>query len=515
LQQQAFTGAQNMRASPQTQQATDIAGLASQAALNYGTYTPGAFSAYATQNPNLNYYQAGPVSSVSSGTLSTPTMSTAQSSYDPRIQQYQMAPSQGITTDSFTRPSTQDQYMSPYMRNVVERQQQDAARQSAIAGQIQDAQAARSGAFGGSGNYLMRGQMAGNLARQKGDIFAQGQQAAFTQGQQQFNQEQAARMQANLANQQAGLQVGGQNLSALLSTQQLATQTGLQTALANLSAAQQANVQNQAAHLQTQGLNAQQALQAALANQQAELGLGSQNLQAKLGVQQFGAGQDLQSQMANQQQLMQAQQLAEQSRQYGAGLGLQGLQTALTGAGQLGTLGQTQYGQNMGIGANAGDHGDQATQDITNANGQHHHGKSRLTQDGVDHGALNHIARGGHGPHAGQHRDPKRVSPKPHHQQAKEGTEHHQLALGKADGLGGFVDQHKTQRDQSINATLRDAADDQLNKLHFRCLLHKWDVTKPMTMPNFGLQLSEGKPETKVPTSDLSDSSRGFVENNL
>ena len=41
--------------------------------------------------------------------------------------------------------------------------------------------------------------------------------------------------------------------------------------------------------------------------------------------------------------------MGEQSRQYGAGLGLQGLQTGLQAAGQLGTLGQTQYGQQMGI----------------------------------------------------------------------------------------------------------------------------------------------------------------------
>ena len=39
------------------------------------------------------------------------------------------------------------------------------------------------------------------------------------------------------------------------------------------------------------------------------------------------------------------QQLGEQSRQYGAGLGLQGLQTALQGAGQMGTLGAQQFGQ--------------------------------------------------------------------------------------------------------------------------------------------------------------------------
>ena len=43
------------------------------------------------------------------------------------------------------------------------------------------------------------------------------------------------------------------------------------------------------------------------------------------------------------------QQLAEQARQYGAGLGLQGLQTAIQGAGQLGTLGQQSFTQGMDI----------------------------------------------------------------------------------------------------------------------------------------------------------------------
>jgi len=124
--------------------------------------------------------------------------------------------------------------MNPYMQNVVERQQQDAQRQSDIARQAQGAQAARSGAFGGSGDYLMRGQMAGNLARQKGDIQAQGLNTAYNQAQQQYN------------------------------------------------------TQNQ--------LNAQQ-------------------------------------------------------QQFGAGLGLQGLQTALTGANALGALGGQQYQQNMGINA--------------------------------------------------------------------------------------------------------------------------------------------------------------------
>ena len=268
LQQQAFAGAQNMQVAPQLQKATDLTGLASQAAMNYGTYDPAKFSSYNVSNPDLQYYQMGDVDRVG--------------------------------TQSFTRPGMAESYMSPYMANVVQRQQQDAARQAAIASQMQGAQAARSGAFGGSGDYLQRAQARNNLARQQGDIFAQGQQAAYTQGQQQFNAEQAARLQAQLANQQAGITMGGQNL------------------------------------------------------------------QAKLGVQQLGASQDLQAQLANQQQMMQAQQLAEQSRQYGAGLGLQGLQTALTGAGQLGNLGQNQYNQAMGINQLQSQYGGMQQQQVQN-----------------------------------------------------------------------------------------------------------------------------------------------------
>jgi hypothetical protein len=46
-----------------------------------------------------------------------------------------------------------------------------------------------------------------------------------------------------------------------------------------------------------------------------------------------------------------AAQLNAQQGQFGAGLGLQGLQTALTGANALGNLGGAQYQQNMGINA--------------------------------------------------------------------------------------------------------------------------------------------------------------------
>ena len=146
-------------------------------------------------------------------------------------------------TKSFTSPGMAESYMSPYMSNVVARQQQDAQRQAAIAEQGMNAQAARSGAFGGSGNYLMRAQAAGNLARQKGDILAQGQQAAYQQGMGQFNAEQAATANAAQLNAQQG------QFGAGLGLQGLQTALTDANALGNLGGAQ---------YQQNMGINALQ-----------------------------------------------------------------------------------------------------------------------------------------------------------------------------------------------------------------------------------------------------------------
>jgi hypothetical protein len=124
-------------------------------------------------------------------------------------------------TKSFTNSQTAENYMSPYMENVVARQQADAQRQAAIAQQAQGAQAARTGAFGGSGDYLMRAQAAGNLARQKGNIAATGLQNAYQQGMQQFNAEQGANMgaaQLNAQQGQFGAGLGLQGLQTALSS---------------------------------------------------------------------------------------------------------------------------------------------------------------------------------------------------------------------------------------------------------------------------------------------------------
>ena len=204
LQQLSFENAAMMRTAPQLGDATAMAGTAGLGALNTSfTYNP-----YTAQQ-------------FTGGTNAPP----------------------GYDASGKFQPGTGavGQYMSPYMDTVVARQQQDLQRQGDIARQTQAAQAARSGAFGGSGNMLADRQLNASLMRQKGDIQAKGLQDAYTQAMGQFNQSQAQ----------------------------------------NLGAAQ---------------LNAQQG-------------------------------------------------------QFGAGLGLQGLQTAITGANAIGALGGQQYQQNMGINA--------------------------------------------------------------------------------------------------------------------------------------------------------------------
>jgi hypothetical protein len=132
-----------------------------------------------------------------------------------------------------------DYYMNPYQQSVTDIGKREAARQSNILGTQQAGQATQAGAFGGSRFGVQQAERERNLGQQMNDIQAQGQNAAFTNAQQQFNADQARRMQA--------------------------------------------------------------------------------------------------------------QQLGEQSRQYGAGLGMQGLQTGLQAAGQLGQLGGQQFQQGMDI----------------------------------------------------------------------------------------------------------------------------------------------------------------------
>jgi hypothetical protein len=83
-----------------------------------------------------------------------------------------------------TNPFAMQAYMSPYVENALQPQMREAARQSAIEGQRQQAQAVQAGAFGGSRQGLVEAERQRNLAQQQADIYGRGMQSAFEQARQ-------------------------------------------------------------------------------------------------------------------------------------------------------------------------------------------------------------------------------------------------------------------------------------------------------------------------------------------
>ena len=178
LQRQSFENAGLMQTAPQLGDATAMAGMAGLGALNTSfTYNP-----YTAQQ-------------FTSGTNALP----------------------GYNAEGKFQPGTGavGQYMSPYMDTVVARQQQDLQRQGDIARQTQGAQAARAGAFGGSGDLLSRNQLNASLMRQKGDIQAKGLQDAYSQAMNQFNAQQGQNQAAAQLNAQQGQFGAGLGLQGL------------------------------------------------------------------------------------------------------------------------------------------------------------------------------------------------------------------------------------------------------------------------------------------------------------
>ena len=83
-----------------------------------------------------------------------------------------------------TNPGSMQAYMSPYVQNALEPQMREAARQSALVGQQNQAQAVGQGAFGGSRSALIEAERQRNLQNQMGDIYGRGMQSAFEQARQ-------------------------------------------------------------------------------------------------------------------------------------------------------------------------------------------------------------------------------------------------------------------------------------------------------------------------------------------
>jgi len=217
MQQQSMNTVQGMTPSNQTSQATGMAGLAGLNAGNIGsTYNPGQIG---SSNVNSQQFNGANV----------------------------------------------NQYMNPYVQDVVQQQQNQAVRGYAQQLPGMGAVAAETGNLGGSRQALVQSEAQRNLQDQLQGITAQGYGNAYQNAQGQFNTSNAANMQAQQANQGAGLAAQGQGLQS----QQFGSNLGLQGLNTQLGAAGQ---------LGTLGNNQYQQ-QAGIAQAQFGLGQQAQDLQ--------------------------------------------------------------------------------------------------------------------------------------------------------------------------------------------------------------------------------------------
>jgi len=205
MQNQAFNAAQNLGVMGQTNQASNLAGMAGLGALNM--------------------------------------------QYNPMM----------ARTQNFGMGAA-NQYMNPYAMAAMQPELQEQARQSAMLGQQNNAKAVGQGAFGGSRSGLVEAERQRNLGIQQGNTIATGMNTAYNNAMQQFNADQARQLQTqqlNQGQQQFGANLGLQGLQTgltaantlgTLGQNQYAQQTGninLQNQLGTQQQQQQQNILNQ------------------------------------------------------------------------------------------------------------------------------------------------------------------------------------------------------------------------------------------------------------------------------
>jgi len=147
----------------------------------------------------------------------------AQSVNADPLQMYQMGPANQFIGSAVS------QYMSPYMQNVVDVQKQEAIRDAQKQQLLQNLGASRQGTYGGARQLLAGTERERNLGTQLAQIQATGSQSAYDAAQKAFDAQRAA-----------DLQVGQQNLQALLNVQQFGAGQSLEAQKANQTAALQA-----------------------------------------------------------------------------------------------------------------------------------------------------------------------------------------------------------------------------------------------------------------------------------
>jgi hypothetical protein len=236
----ARTSVAGMAPAEQFGTATDMAEKAGIAALGAGQYGPGTFTSRNITPEQLQQFQMGGPQTVQGG------------------------------LGSFTGQGTAEQFMTPYMQNVVDIQKREAIRDAQQGQLLQNLGAARQGTYGGSRQALAGLERERNLGQRLSDIQATGSQAAFDAAQRMFEAEQGRGLQAGLQTQRLGQEAGAQNLAARLGVQQLGAQQGLEAQRLN----QMAGLETQRMGEQSRQFGAGLGLQGAQAATQAASTLG-------------------------------------------------------------------------------------------------------------------------------------------------------------------------------------------------------------------------------------------------
>ena len=226
-------------------------------------------------------------------------------------------------------------YMSPYTENVInsslnvlDRQRQGALNQNADA-------AIRSKAFGGSRQAIQDAATDTEYGLQGAQLAANLQGQNFQQAQQALQADQARRMQADLANQSAGLQGAGIQQNAAQLTGNLANTLGGLGLNVGQFGVQAGNA------LGNLGLN------------NAQTGISAANAAGQLGL--SSRGQDITAQQANQDAALRNQSNQISAIQNAGSLGLQNAGLTMQGAGQLGSLANTYAGLGIDASRTLGD----------------------------------------------------------------------------------------------------------------------------------------------------------------
>jgi len=222
-------------------------------------------------------------------------------------------------------------YMSPYLENVMERQQKRAMDRFQEGKAQRGAQAVKSGAFGGSrqavGDFLARR----DISEQLGNIEAQQLEKGYASAQQQFERDRAARMGALQAGDTGQLALAKQRAQEQISTEEAKRQAAAQNLQAQIAqqkafeAAGGQSIQAQTAAERARQEAGSQSLQAQIAQMKGLSDADSRRIQAQIAQGKFGQAasqQDLQAQIArdktlqaSQQYNLQAQIAADKARQ--------------------------------------------------------------------------------------------------------------------------------------------------------------------------------------------------------